>query len=81
MKTPKKFIPNDGDILFSQPAFKKAVKESEHPDFSVDSVFDWNYKEGGKIKMAKPDKKKAKDKLASSFNRKTNQTFNKLYKY
>tara|TARA_R100000322_G_scaffold46134_1_gene28892 strand:+ start:432 stop:683 length:252 start_codon:yes stop_codon:yes gene_type:complete len=69
------------DILFSQPKFKKAVKKSEHPDFSIDTIFDYDFKEGGKVKMAKPEKKKNKEKLASSLNKKVNKSFHNYYKY
>lgn len=65
----------EDQVLFQQRPFKKAMKESLAPDFSVDSVFDWSYKEGGKVKMAKPEKVKKKEKLASSLNKKSNKSF------
>lgn len=83
MKVEKGGIDNrfKDDILFQQTQFKKAIKKSEHPDFSVDTIFDHGYKEGAKVKMAKPEKKKNKEKLASSLNKKVNKTFHTYYKY
>ena len=38
--------------LFSQRAFKKSVKNSEHPDFDLDSIFDYEFKKTGKVRSA-----------------------------
>lgn len=67
--------PFKGSKLFSQKAFKKAVKDSEHPDFDVNTIFDTNYKEGKKIKVAPKEKKKAKEKLSVSFGDRVNKTY------
>ncbi len=64
-----------GSKLFTQKGFKKAVKKSEHPDFNIDSIFDFNFKEGKTIQTSKPEKKKGKDKLSSSMGKKVNKSY------
>ena len=73
--------PFKGSKLFSHKAFKKAVKDSEHPDFDVDTIFDKKYKEGKKIKVAPKEKKTAKEKLSVSFGDKVNTTYYKYNSY
>jgi hypothetical protein len=67
--------------LFSQKAFKRALQKSEHPEFNVDSIFDFGYKEGKKIKVAKKEKQKGKEKLSLSFGNKMNPSYYKYNQY
>jgi len=64
-----------GSKLFTQKGFKKSVKKSEHPDFNIDTIFDFNFKEGKTIQTSKPEKKKGKEKLASSMGKKINKSY------
>jgi hypothetical protein len=62
--------------LFSQRAFKKSVKNSEHPDFDLDSIFDYEFKKTGKVRSAPPEKKISnKKKLSTSLNTKGNKSY------
>lgn len=65
--------------LFSQPKFKKVLKDDEHPDFDIDTVFDHSFKEGNEIKMAKKKKDKGADKLLNSFSGKGMKKMNSSY--
>ena len=82
-KIKKRPEPMDKDKLFAQRGFKKALKDSEHPDFEIESGFDHQFKEGNEIKMAKTKKDKhCRDKLAQSFAKKSNAgNYSTFYKY
>lgn len=77
--------PLDKDKLFSQKGFQKVVKDSEHPDFEVEQIFDHNHSEGKDIKTAPKKKVKNKDKIMESFGKKSNagnySTFYKIERY
>ena len=77
--------PLDKDKLFSQKGFQKAVKDSEHPDFDVETIFDHKFKEGNDIATAPKKKKKNRDKMFESFAKKSNagnySTFYKIERY
>lgn len=74
--------PLDKDKLFSQKGFQKAIKESEHPDFEVDNIFDHSFKEGNDIKTAPKKKTKNRDLLSNSFAKKSNAgNYSTFYKH
>ncbi len=81
----KRPTPLDKDKLFSQKGFQKALNESEHPDFDVESIFDHNFCQGKEIKTAPKKKKKNRDKMVESFAKKSNagnySTFYKIERH
>lgn len=83
MRLPQNGLPDalKDSKLFTQKGFKKSVKKSEHPDFNIDSIFDFNFKEGKTIQKSKPEKKKGKEKLASSFGKKVNKSHYQYHPY
>jgi hypothetical protein len=88
MGTTKKLpTPLDKNKLFRQKGFQSAVKDSEHPDFDVENIFDHCYCPtakggGGEIKTAPKKKKKNRDKMIESFSKKSNSgNYSTFYKY
>ena len=74
--------PLDKDKLFSQRGFQKAVKDSEHPDFEVETIFDHHFCEGKEIKTAPKKKKKNRDVMYESFAKKSNAgNYSTFYKH
>jgi hypothetical protein len=65
--------------LFNQKGFVKAVKQSEHPSFDIEAVFDHNFKPGNEIALAKKKKKKSTEKLISSFSKTKSGAGNQSY--
>lgn len=59
--------PYSSSKLFTQPKFKKAMK-NETPTLNEDDIFDMKFQPGKPVAMGKPKKKSTKDKLATSFN-------------
>tara|TARA_R110000796_G_scaffold170974_1_gene287901 strand:- start:423 stop:686 length:264 start_codon:yes stop_codon:yes gene_type:complete len=81
-KTYKLPTPLDKDKLFKQKGFQKAVKDSERPDFEVESIFDLHHCEGKEIKTAPKKKKKNRDKMMESFAKKSNAgNYSTFYKH
>lgn len=82
-KLKKRPLPMDKDKLFSQRGFQKALKDSEHPDFEIDSVFDHTFKgHGSEIKVAPKKKTKGRDKMSNSFAKISNAgNYSTFYKH
>ena len=53
-------------LLFTQPAFQKAIKGQKATDFDIEKIFDHNFKPGKELEVSKPDKKTKKSILKNS---------------
>ena len=72
----------DNDVIMNHKAMKRILEE-ENKTFDVNQIFDKNYKEGKKIKVAPKKKEKVKDAFNMSFTtkKKDNSSFYKYEKY